>query len=202
MDMNCLKNLIKNKVIKPTVIITINSSKYNLGSILKEYKISNLYPKKYEEIYYSYINSRDDIFIINIDINYIDKLKEINKYLKPEIILISKIEDTYTKNIEKKMFKNIKQSLKKIKNNTLIINDNDKYLNKIFNYNLDIYRYGSNIYDDIEYILSDDIIINYQNIKYEIKNKNIDILGYIIISLLFGEEIGEIINNINIEKTT
>lgn len=195
MDITCIKNLVKNKRENVKIIIRINENKYNLNNILKDYKISYNKIDSYYDIYYKYINSKDDICIIDLDLKYIDKLKEINKILKPEIIYIPRLEYTYTESIEKKIFKIIKKSLK---NNTLIINDNDKYLKRIFKNRLDIYRYGNNMYDDIEYIEKNgNLIIKYEDKKYEIYNKDSSIIGYIIIGLLFGETIDNIIKNVN-----
>lgn len=200
MNISDLKKLIKNSSLK--VILVINDYKYSLKDILNEYSILELGSYDCDDIYYNHINSSVDILIVNIDIKYIDKLKEINKILKPDIIFIPRIENIYTKGIEDKLFKYIKKGLKKLKNKTLIINNNDKYLKKIYINNLDIYRYGNDIYDDINYTKEkNDIIIDYQDKKYTIKNKDNDIVGYIIIGLLFGIEIDNIVNSINnIEK--
>ena len=182
---------------KNKIIIVINEYKYLIKNILKEYTVFEFKPKEYEEIYHKFDNLKEEIYVINIYIKYIDKLKEINKNLKPDIIFIPKLEDNYPKTVEMKMFKYIKKGLKKLKNKILIINDNDKYLKNMFMNNLDIYRYGNNEYDDIEYIKEkENIIINYQEEKYTLKNKNEDIIGNIIIGLLFGLNIEEIIDNI------
>lgn len=128
----------------------------------------------------------DDIKIIKIkDIMELDKID-----IEPIIIFISNIN---TKEEYKKLIK----YLKKLKNKVLIINDNNKYLRKIFLRNLDIYRYGNNIYDDIEYIKKDNkIIIKYDSKKYILNTLNENIIGYIIIALLFGINIKEILKNI------
>lgn len=178
---------------KNKIIIVINDYNYNLKEILKEYSVIEFKPKGYEEIYKKY---KEEIIIVNIDIKYIDKLKEICKKLKPDIIFIPQIDGTYSKTIEMKMFKYIKKGLKKLKNKTLIINNNDKYLNKIYMNNLDIYRYGNDSYDDIKYTKEkNNLIINYEE-TYKIKNKKEDIIGNIIIGLLFGINIEEILNDI------
>ena len=179
---------------KSKVILVINDYKYSLKDIIKDKKIYELKPAKYKDIYYKYDNLKDDIYVINIGINYIEKLKEIVKYLKPDIVFIPCV-DKYTDNINKKMFKYIKKSLK---NNTLVINSNDKYLNKMFYYNFNIYSYGNNLYDDIEFIDKDNnIIFKYNDKKYYIKNKEKDILGYILIGLLFNIDINNIIEQLS-----
>ena len=91
---------------KNKIIIVINDYNYNLKEILKEYSVIEFKPKRYEEIYKEY---KEEIIIINIDIKYIDKLKEICKKLKPDIIFIPQIDGTYSKTIEMKMFKYIKK---------------------------------------------------------------------------------------------
>ena len=179
---------------KTKVIVVINNKDDYLEQVLKDYSILKL---EYDDIYYDYFNVKEDICLINLDIKYIEKLKEIIKKIKPDVIFIPKIDGLYLDNIEKNIYKIIKKALKKYRNKILIINDNDKYLNKIFINRLDIYRYGNNEYDDIEYIEKDNtIIFNYQDKKYYINNKNNSIIGYIIIGLLFGEEIDIIYKNI------
>ena len=129
----------------------------------------------------------------NIEVIKIDNVDELNNIDDLDIIFISKIEN-------KNDYKILLKYLKKIKNKVLIINDNNKYLRRIFLRNLDIYRYGNNIYDDIEYIKNkENIIFKYDSNKYTINTLNEEILGYIIIGLLFGEDINEIINIL--EKT-
>ena len=129
----------------------------------------------------------------NIEVIKIKKINELNNIDDLDIIFISKIEN-------KNDYKVLLKYLKKLKNKVLIINDNNKYLRRIFLRNLDIYRYGNNIYDDIEYIKNkENIIFKYDNNKYTINTLNEEILGYIIIGLLFGEDINEVINIL--EKT-
>lgn len=180
------------------IIIVINEYKYSLKNILKKYSILEVNLDENNEIYNIIDSVKEEIVIICIDIKEIEKLKYLNKKINPDIIFIPKIENTYTKSIEVKEYKYIKKGLKKLKNKTLIINDNDKYLKNIFNNKLDIYRYGNNIYDDIEYIKDkNNLIVKYQDKKYNIKNKEPDIIGNIIIGLLFGENIENLIDKIN-----
>lgn len=178
---------------KPKIIIVINDYKYSLKDILKNNSVFELYLEKYEDIYYKYDNLKDDVYVVVIGINYIEKIKEIVKSLKPNIVFIPCI-DKYTDNINKSMYKYIKKVLK---NTTLVINSNDKYLNKMFYHNFNIYSYGNNLYDDIEYIKQDnDIIFKYNDKKYFLKNKDIDILGYILIGLLFEIDIDNIVEQL------
>ena len=178
---------------KPKIILVINDYKYSLKDILKNDSIFELYPEQYSDIYYKYDNLKEDIYVVIIGMNYIEKIKEIIKSLKPDIIFIPCI-DKYTDNINNIMYKYIKKALK---NSVLVINSNDKYLNKLFYNNFKIYSYGNNIYDDIEYIEKDkDIIFKYNDKKYFIKNKDVDILGYILIGLLFGLDINNIVEQL------
>ena len=175
-------------------IIVINEYKYSLKNILKDYNIKEIRIEKYGDLE-KIINVDAEILVIILDIKNIEYFKLINKKINPDIIFIPRIENICTK---EKEFKLIKRILKKIKNKILIINDNDKYLKNIFNNKLDIYRYGNNIYDDIEYIKDkNNLIIKYQDKKYTIKNKESDIIGNIIIGLLFGIDLENLI-----EKTS
>lgn len=175
-------------------IIVINEYKYSLKNILKDYNIKEIKLEKYTDLE-KIINIDAEILVIILDIKNIEYFKLINKKINPDIIFIPRIENICTK---EKEFKLIKRILKKIKNKILIINDNDKYLKNIFNNKLDIYRYGNNIYDDIEYIKDKkNLIIKYQDKKYIIKNKESDIIGNIIIGLLFGLDLENLI-----EKTS
>lgn len=141
--------------------------------------------------YYDMNNFFKEYNIKLIKIDNIEQLTNID--VDPIIVFISNIN-------EKKEYKELIKYLKKLKNKVLIINDNNKYLRKIFLNNLDIYRYGNNIYDDIEYIKKEEnILIKYDSKKYTINTLNDNILGYIIIKLLFGINIEEILKNI--EKT-
>lgn len=170
-------------------IIIINEYKYSLKNILKDYDIKEIRIEKYGDLE-KIINIDTEILVVIIDIKY---FKLINKKINPDIIFIPRIENICT---NEKDFKIIKRILKKIKNKILIINDNDKYLKNIFNNKLDIYRYGNNIYDDIEYIKDkNNLIIKYQDKKYIIKNKESDVIGNIIIGLLFGIDLENLIEN-------
>lgn len=180
------------------IIVIINEYKYSLKNILKDYSILEIKLEEIRDIYNIIDYIKEEIIVIYIDIKEIEKLKYLNKKINPDIIFIPKIENIYTKSIEEKEYKYIKKGLKKLRNKVLIINDNDKYLKNIFNNKLDIYRYGNNIYDDIEYIKDkNNLIIKYQDKKYDIKNKEPDIIGNIIIGLLFGENIENLIDTIN-----
>lgn len=190
---------LKNKIIFKNIktIVTVNNS-FSLKNILKEYSIYEVNPKYIDDIYYLYANCDKDIFIINLDITNIEYLFDINKYIKPDIIFIPRIENMYTNTIENKIFKKIKKSFGKLKDKVLVINDNDKYLKKIFKNNLDIYRYGCNMYDDIEYIKkNNEIIINYQDENYILEINDDSLVGVIIIGILFGYYIEDIVNYIN-----
>lgn len=177
-------------------IIVINEYKYSLKDILTDYKIKELELENINDLDNLIIT--EEILVINIDIKNIEYLEIIDKKINIDIIFIPIIENTYTKSIEEKKFKYIKKTLKKMKNKILILNDNDKYLRNIFNNKLDIYRYGNNIYDDIEYILfENNLTIKYQDKEYIIKNKKSNIIGNIIIGLLFGIDLEELI-----EKTS
>jgi len=179
------------------IIIVINEYKYSLKNMLYDYEIKEMELKKLTDLD-NLININEEILVINVDIKNIEYLEKIDKNLKIDVIFIPAIENIYTKSIEEKEFKFIKKTLKKIRNKVLILNDNDKYLKKLFNNKLDIYRYGNNIYDDIKYIrFKNDLIIKYQDKKYIIKNKEPDIIGNIIIGLLFGLDLEELI-----EKTS
>lgn len=178
------------------VIIKINND-IDINDI-NEFTVNNIYPKSEEEIYMEYLNNKKDIFVINVDFKIIDKLEEIIKILKPDIMCISKIENTFTKTIEKRIFKIIKKLLKYFKNKTLIINSDDIYLNKIYNNKIDIYRYGKTKYNDIVYRIENNIIIiKYYDKEYELDIDDSDIINSIIIELLFGKTIEDIVKSIN-----
>ena len=163
--------------------IIVTDNLYSLEKILDNYKIKYSDCSNYKEI------KKYELLVIKID--EIDDLNKLD--IEPSIVFISKIEKRYE-------YKKLIKYLKTLKNKTLIINDTNKYLKKIFLKNLDIYRYGNNIYDDIEYIKKDDkIIIKYFD-RYTLNTTNENIIGYIIIGLLFGIEIVDIIKNI--EKTS
>mgnify|MGYP004623609345 FL=1 len=178
------------------IIVVINEYKYSLKNVLIDYSVIEI-PFDIN-IINNIDNIDEEVIIIYLDINNIEKLEYLKNKIKIDVIFIPKINGCYTSTIEKKEFKFIRKILKKLKNTTLIINDNDKYLKNIFYNKLDIYRYGSNLYDDIEYMNKNgELLIKYQDKIYNIKVNDPNIIGNIIIGLLFGKNIELIIDKIN-----
>lgn len=178
----------KRKTNKTKIIMVIG--KYN-GFIEKILNCRLLEINTYEDIFYPFFNLKEEIVVLNIDIKFIDKLKEINEILKPDIVIINEIPFLCIKRIKNIIYKYILKGLRNLSNKTLIMNDND---NKIFLKNLDIYRYGNNAYDDIKYYLKNNKIeFIYNKNKYIINKTDEEYLGYIILGLLFGIDINELI---------
>mgnify|MGYP004672191723 FL=1 len=178
------------------IIVVINEYKYSLKNVLIDYSVIEI-PFDIN-IINNIDNIDEEVIIIYLDINNIEKLEYLKNKIKIDVIFIPKINGCYTSTIEKKEFKFIRKILKKLKNTTLIINDNDKYLKNIFYNKLDIYRYGYNLYDDIEYMNKNgELLIKYQDKIYNIKVNDPNIIGNIIIGLLFGKNIELIIDKIN-----
>jgi len=178
------------------IIVVINEYKYSLKNVLIDYSVIEI-PFDIN-IINNIDNIDEEVIIIYLDINNIEKLEYLKNKIKIDVIFIPKISGCYTSTIEKKEFKFIRKILGKLKNITLIINDNDNYLKNIFYNKLDIYRYGSNLYDDIEYMnKKGELLIKYQDKIYNIKVNDPNIIGNIIIGLLFGKNIELIIEKIN-----